>query len=183
MVNGRTLVGSVQLPLEDLETAAGLNLSALGDRETVSGPALGSIQRYVADHFSIRIDDLDAQIVFGEALVRALTSGPYLYIDFQVPGIELRRPGSVAVTYDALFDSMPHRQALLIFLVSYGWRGFYRHEETKSEFDGDHRTGVFQVPEPTALENAGASLGQLRRLVRGKSGAALRRMRRSPTKA
>ena len=129
-LNGSALVGSVHLPLSDLQAVVEeIRDVEVIDHAVVEGGRLRAVHAYVADHFSIAGPSGEVPIDFGDGVVRVLSSGPYLFMDYEVPRFEVPRPSRLEVKF-TLFDSLPAREALLIALISRGWAGLYRHAET-----------------------------------------------------
>lgn len=165
------------MPLRDLEKVLGETLfEGAPDHSPLDERLVPAVSDYVRRHYSIRCGDEHLELVFGEATFRDLASGPYLFADYSAPR-PVERPCRLEVSYDAIIESMPGREAIVFALISRGWAGLYRHEETRLEFDGDHQTRSIDLLVPSMSENARASLGRAAKLLRGKAKGAARRIR------
>lgn len=122
-VEGGHITGSVQFPIADLNEILGVEIP-----QTDADPDLARdserIQRYAADHISIR--DASGAWTLDFIGFRALENqrGSYVILDYVVLEPPVPLPRDVTVTYDGIIEAMPAREALVMFETDSPWERY-----------------------------------------------------------
>ncbi len=176
VLNGTRLVGALHLPEGDLSTAVGSPLTTKSDDSDLDAGSARAVDGYLVNHFRVHSGSGEVTIRFGKMVKRQTSAGPYVIVDYAASDLEVERPASLRVQFDALHEIDHHGGASMIVMVSRGWAGLYRHEESTIDIDGS-QDDVVDVTEGTFIVDLRASVEQVGRLIRGKFRGARKRLK------
>jgi hypothetical protein len=113
--------GRVEFPAVDLGPAIGVDLVGYPGGLDAGVVAEGeAINRYVAEHLSIADEDGPWSIDYGRLAVLGTENGPYVILPYEIEQDFDTAPRAFTVEFDAIIESNPEKDALL--LIENDWR-------------------------------------------------------------
>ncbi|HSF86853.1 MAG TPA: hypothetical protein VLG28_14515 [Acidimicrobiia bacterium] len=146
VVRGGEFLGSVHIPVQDLNHVLGLDLPE-GDEK--AGPAVSAhrnqLVRYVADHLMVGDLETGWQLEFGRDRVLTSAHGTYAILEFRVAERFTGFPSEVVVGYDGIMHAHADRTATVIVKTERGWGSFRRAPEIARTFSSENTRHIFPV--------------------------------------
>ncbi len=163
-VTETTLAGRLELPIVDLRTSLGLDLSGSDEEILAELQAnLPAVHAYADEHFDIGAQDAarweldfgDAELFYSDA---PEVDDNYIIMAFDVVVDSGTVPRRFDVRFDMFFDEVEGRDALL--LIGNDWQGgvIENGREDLATFDSDNRTQTIDLGDASAFKNFNSSV-------------------------
>ncbi len=161
-VTDRAMAGRVELPVVALREVFELELAGSGD--ALLGelePELETLQAYASEHLSISVDGTELELEFDTLDLLSEKSNEqeinFVQLGFDVIGYEGSR--TFDVTFDAFFDDLEDRSAVLLIENDLGAGVYGNGEEVLVTFDPAERVRSIDLDDTSSWANFSASVG------------------------
>ena len=160
--------GTVHIPVSDLNEVLGLSIpQGEVDGSDAVEANIDTIRSYTHAHFGMSDGEQDWDIDLHQPRLFREGEDSYVVLDFDVKGQPSTRPPQLKISFDAIIESKPDRDALLIFLTPRGWGRLLTWSEQRFHFDATTRRHVVAVEQTSWSQDLTAALAEApRRLVR-----------------